>query len=187
MDSFRAFRTRAAAFWIFTVWASSEESIFTKASAIESRRSFAMNFLPYMNQNHFRASVEWKINSVIIARESINKAQMGLRGQDLMVLNSLVKQIIWSIKSSDSFLLILVRICFRINKQIPSLLLWYKCKLLLERHIYHAPSERFTAPYNQTTVSVYPFEIQILNDPAWRITISVKWLKVSMSIQNNII
>ena len=158
MDSFRAFRTRAAAFWIFTVWASSEESIFTKASATESRRSFAMNFLPYMNQNHFRASIGWKINCVIFVRESINKAQTGLCEQDLMVLKSLVKQIIWSITSSDSFLLILLRICFRINKQIPSLLLWYKCKLLLECHIYHVPSGPFTAPYSQTTVPIYPLD-----------------------------
>ena len=91
MDSFRAFRTRAAAFWILTVWASSEESIFTKASATESRRSFAMNFLPYMNQNYFGAfkSIRCKFTpwSLRVTRSSNRKAHTDLRVQDLMSVN----------------------------------------------------------------------------------------------------
>jgi len=93
MDSFRAFRTRAAAFWILTVWASSEESIFTKASATESRRSFAMNFLPYMNQNYFGASksIDRKFTawSLRVTRSSNRNAHTGLRVQDLKVRKSL--------------------------------------------------------------------------------------------------
>ena len=134
MDSFRAFRTRAAAFWILTVWASSEESIFTKASATESRRSFAMNFLPYMNQNYFGASrsIRRKFTAWYL-----RVTRSSNRVQDLKVFKSLAPSddLIKILQSrsfirSDPFLLILVQICFRINKQIPSLWLWYKCILL---------------------------------------------------------